>query len=95
MFSLSPIFCAVVGDRPHFLKFLESTLISGRLADQGSISGGVISQHKSGGRPNQISRLDDKSGQIGVYSNSGILVSGIQIPSKFSPCTHSGEVAKT
>ena len=31
----------------------KDTPISGRLADQGSISGGVISQHKSGGRPNQ------------------------------------------
>ena len=74
----------------------KDTPISGRLADQGSISGGVISQHKSGGRPNRISRLDDKSGQIGVDSNSSILFCGIRIPSKLSPCkAHSGEVAKT
>ena len=73
----------------------KDTPISGRLADQGSISGGVISQHKSGGRPNRISRLDDKSGQIGVDSNSSILVCEIRIPSKLSPCkAHSGEVAK-
>ena len=70
--------------------------IFGRLADQGSISGGIISQHKSGGRPNRISRLDDKSGQIGVDSDSSILFCGIRIPSKLSPCkAHSGEVAKT
>ena len=76
----------------------KDTPISGRLADQGSISGGVISQHKSGGRPNRISRLDDKSGQIGVDSNSSIFFCRmmIRIPSKLSPCkAHSGEVAKT
>ena len=74
----------------------KDTPISGRLADQGSISGGVISQHKSGGRPNRGSRLDDKSGQIGVDSNSSILFRGIRTPSKLSPCkAHSGEVAKT
>ena len=59
----------------------KDTPISGRLADQGSISRGVISQHKSGGRPNRISRLDHKSGQIGVDSNSSSLFCGIRIPS--------------
>ena len=56
----------------------KDTSMSGRLADQGSISGGVISQHKSGGRPNRISRLDDKSGQIGIDSNSSMLFYGYE-----------------
>ena len=74
----------------------KDTPIFRRLADQGSISGGVISQHKSGGRPNRISRLDNKSGQIGVDTNSSVLFCGIRIPSELSPCkAHSGEVAKT
>ena len=73
----------------------KDTPISGRLANQGSISGGVISQHKSGGRSNRISRLDDESDQIGVDPNSSILFCGIRIPSKLSPCkAPSGEVAK-
>ena len=53
------------------------------------------SQHKSGGKPDQISRLDNKSGQVGVDSNSSVLFRGIRIPSELSPCkAHSGEVAK-
>ena len=75
------------GIRIH--QYLDDWLIRAQSPEESS-------QHKSGGRPNQISRLDDKSGQIGVDSNSSILFCGIRIPSKLSPCkTHSGEVAKT
>ena len=74
----------------------KDTPIFGRFADQGSISRGIISQHKSGGKPDRISRLDNKSGQIRVDSNSSVLFCGIRIPSELSPCkAHSGEVAKT
>ena len=74
----------------------KDTPIFGRLVDQGPISGGVIPQLKSRGNPNRISRLDDKSGQIGVDPDSSILFCGLRIPSKLSPCkAHSGEVAKT
>ena len=64
------------------------------LADQGSISRGICSQHKSGAKPDRISRFDNKSGQVAV--DSSVLFCGIQKPSELSPCeAHSGEVAKT
>ena len=63
------------GIRIH--QYLDDWLIRAQSREESS-------QHKSGGRPNRISRLDDKSGQIGVDSNSSILFCGIRIPSKLS-----------
>ena len=99
-FGLAPapqVFTMIVKEnKTHSLvKRHKDTPVLRRLAYQGSISRGIDSQHKSGGKPDRISRLDNKSGQVGVDSNSSVLLRGIRIPSELSPCkAHSGEVAK-
>ena len=78
------------------LQRTQNSPIPGRLADQVPVSGGSPSKHSSGGRPNPVLGVDNKSGKIRTETYSGVLVCGLRIPSRFSPCkTHSREMAQT
>ena len=78
------------------LKRTQTSPIPGRLADQVPVSGGSLSEHSGGGRPNSVLGLDNKSGKIRTETYSGVFVRGLRIPSGFSPCkTHSREMAQT
>ena len=46
------------------LKRTQTLPIPGRLADQVPVSGGSLSEHSGGGRPNSVLGLDNKSGKI-------------------------------
>ena len=78
------------------LQRTQNSPIPGRLADQVPVSGGSPSEHSSGGRPNPVLGVDNKSGKIKTETYSGVFVHGLRIPSRFSPCkTHSREMAQT
>ena len=78
------------------LKRTQNSPISGRLADQIPVSGGSPSEHSGGGRPNPVLGVDNKSGKIRTETYSGVLIRGLRVPSRFSPCkTHSREMAQT
>ena len=78
------------------LKRTQNSPIPGRLADQIPVSGGSPSEHSGGGRPNPVLEVDNKSGKIRTETYSGVLVRGLRVPSRFSPCkTHSREMAQT
>ena len=78
------------------LKRTQNSPIPGRLADQIPVSGGSPSEHSGGGRPNPVLGVDNKSGKIRTETYSGVLVRGLRVPSRFSPCkTHSREMAQT
>ena len=78
------------------LKRTQNSPIPGRLADQVPVSGGSPSEHSGGGRPNPVLGVDNKSGKIRTETYSGVLVRGLRVPSRFSPCkTHSREMAQT
>ena len=66
------------------------------LADPVPVSGGSPSEHSGSGRPNPVLGMDNKSGKIRTETYSGVLVRGLRIPSRFSPCkTHSRQMAQT
>ena len=74
----------------------QTSPIPGRLADQVPHSGGVPSEHSDSGRSNPILGVDHKSGEVRTETYSGVLIRGLRIPSRFSPCkTHSREMAQT
>ena len=78
------------------LKRTQNSPIPGRLADQIPVSGGSPSEHSGGGRPNPVLGVDNKSGKIRTETYSGVLVRGLRVPSRVSPCkTHSREMAQT
>ena len=78
------------------LKRTQNSPIPGRLADQVPVSGGSPSEHSGSGRPNPVLGVDNKSGKIRTETYSGVLVHGLRVPSRFSPCkTHSREMAQT
>ena len=78
------------------LKRTQNSPIPGRLADQVPVSGGSPSEHTGSGRPNSVLGVDNKSGKIRTETYSGVLVRGLRIPPRFSPCkTHSREMAQT
>ena len=78
------------------LQRTQNSPIPGRLADQVPVSGGSPSEHSGGGRPNPVFGVDNKSGKIRTETYSGVLVHGLRVPSRFSPCkTHSREMAQT
>ena len=73
----------------------QTSPVPGRLADQGPVSGRSTSKHSDSGGPNTVLRLDNKS-EVRTKANSGVLLRGLGIPSRFSPCkTHSREMAQT
>ena len=78
------------------LKRTQNSPIPGRLADQVPVSGGSPSEHTGSGIPNSVLGVDNKSGNIRTETYSGVLVRGLRIPPRFSPCkTHSREMAQT
>ena len=81
------------------LKRTQNSPIPGRLADQIPVSGGSPSEHSGGGRPNPVLGVDNKlkkKKKIRTETYSGVLVRGLRVPSRFSPCkTHSREMAQT
>ena len=78
------------------LQRTQNSPIPERLADQVPVSGRSPSEHSGSGRPNPVLGLDNKSGKIRTETYSGVLVRGLRIPSRFSPCkTHSREMAQT
>ena len=84
------------GEADGPVKGNQTSPIPGRLADQGPVSGRSTSEHSDSGRSDSILRVDNKSGEVRTKTNSGVLLRGLQIPSRFSPCkTHSREMAQT
>ena len=79
------------------LKRTQNSPIHGRLADQVPVSGGSPSEHSGSGRPNPVLGVDKKKKKkIRTETYSGVLVRGLRVPSRFSPCkTHSREMAET
>ena len=88
------------------LKRTQNSPIPGRLADQVPVSAGSPSEHSGSGRPNPVLGVDYKQPKkqkknIYIYiirteTYSGVLVRGLRVPSRFSPCkTHSREMAQT
>ena len=78
------------------LQGSQTSSIPGRLADQVPVSGGSPSEHSGSGRSNPVLGVDNKSGKVRTETDSGVLVRGLRIPSRFSPCkTHSREMAQT
>ena len=74
----------------------QTSSIPGRLADQVSVPGGSISEHSDSGRSHPVLGMDLKPREIRTETNSGVLVRGLRIPPRFSPCkTHSREMAQT
>ena len=74
----------------------QTSPVPGRLADQGPVSGRSKSEHSDSGGPDSVLRVDNKSGEVRTKTNSGVLLRGLRIPSRFSPCkTHSREMAQT
>ena len=74
----------------------QTSSIPGRLADQVSVPGGSISGHSDSGRSHPVLGMDLKPREIRTETNSGVLVRGLRIPPRFSPCkTHSREMAQT
>ena len=74
----------------------QTSSIPGRLADQVSVPGGSISEHSDSGRSHPVLGMDHKPIEIRTETNSGVLVRGLRIPPRFSPCkTHSREMAQT
>ena len=52
--------------------------------------------HQTQGIPDSVLRVGNKSGEVRTETSSGVLVRGLRIPSRFSPCkTHSREMAQT
>ena len=70
----------------------QTSPISGRLADQVTVSGGSPLEHSGSGRSNPVLGVDHKSGKVRTEAYSGVLVRGLQIPPRFSP---SREMAQT
>ena len=78
------------------LKRTQNSPISGRLADQVPVPGGISKGHTGSSRPNPILGLDNQPGKIRTETYSGVFVRGLRIPPRFSPCkTHSREMAQT
>ena len=70
--------------------------VPGRLAYQGPVSGGSTSEHSDCGRPDQVLKVDNKSGEVRTQTVLGVFVCGLRIPPRFSPCkTHPREMAQT
>ena len=59
------------------LQRTQSSPIPGQLADQVPVSGGSPSEYSSGGRPNPVLGLDNKSGKIRTETYSGVFVRGL------------------
>ena len=84
----------VEADDPH--KGNQTSLIPGRLADEGPVSGRSLSEHSYSGRPDSVLRVDNKSGEIRTKTCSSAFVRGLRVPLRFSPCkTYSREMAQT
>ena len=84
------------GEADGPVKGNQTSPIPGRLADQGPVSGRSTSEHSDSGRSDSIVRVDNKSGEVRTKTNSGVLLRGLRIPSRFSPCKiHSREMAQT
>ena len=78
------------------LKRTQNSPIPGRLADQVPVSGGSPNEHSGSSRTDSVLGVDNKSGKIRTETYTGVLVRGLRIPPKFSPCkTHSREMAQT
>ena len=78
------------------LKRTQNSPIPGRLADQVPVSGGSPSEHSGSSRTDSVLGVDNKSGKIRTETHTGVLVRGLRIPPRFSPCkTHSREMAQT
>ena len=83
---------------PSKLKEIPKVLpIPGRLADQVSVPGGSpLVNTQDSGRSHPVLGMDLKPREIRTETNSGVLVRGLRIPPRFSPCkTHSREMAQT
>ena len=80
-------------DGPH--KGNQTSPVPGQLADQGPVSGRSPSELSDSGRPDPILRVENKSGEIRTKTCSSVFVCGLQILSRFSPKTHSREMAQT
>ena len=84
------------GEADGPVKGNQTSPVTGRLADQGSVSGRSTSKHSDSGGPNSVLRVDNKSGEVQTKTYSSVFVRGLRIPSRFSPCkTHSREMAQT
>ena len=84
------------GEADGPVKGNQTSPVSGRLADQGPVSGRSTSKHSDSRRPNSVLRVDNKSGEVRTKTYSIVFVCGLRIPSRFSPCkTHSREMAQT
>ena len=84
------------GEADGPVKGNQTSPVPGRLADQGPVSGRSTSKHSDSSGPNTVLRVDNKSGEVQTKANSGVLLRGLRIPSRFSPCkTHSREMAQT
>ena len=70
------------GEADGPVKGNQTSPVAGRLADQGPVSGRSTSKHSDSGRPNTVLRVDNKSGEVRTKANSGVLLCGLQIPSK-------------
>ena len=74
----------------------QTSPIPGRLVDQVPVSGGSPSEHSGSGRSNPVLGVDNKTGKVRTETYSGVVVRGLRIPSRFSPCkNHSREMAQT
>ena len=72
----------------------QASSIPGRLAHQGRVSERSTSEHSDRGRPDTVLRVDNKSGEVRTQTYPGVLLCGLLIPPRFSPCnTYSREIA--
>ena len=84
------------GDADDPYKGNQTSPIPGRLADQSPVSGRSTSEHSDSDRRDPVLKVDNKSGEIRTETYSGVLICGLRILSRFSPCkTHSREMAQT
>ena len=55
----------------------QTSLVPGRLAYQGPVSGRSTSEHSDSGRPDSVLRVDNKSAEIGTKTYSSVFVCGL------------------
>ena len=74
----------------------QNSPILGQLAHQGQVSGRRTTEHSDRGGPDSVLRLDNQPGEVRTPTHPGILICGLPIPSRFSPCkTHDRQMAQT
>ena len=62
-------------DGPH--KGNQASPIPGRPAHQGPVSERSTSEHSDRGRPDQVLRVDNKSGEVQTKTYSGVFIRGL------------------